>query len=315
VSKQTITVASPVLTSIEGVSLTPDQRSAVWELAGLLDEQRIPADQDDAIWIEAPTARLRGSGGRSDNYWLREILDRLTSVKIGGTWRGDRWGGVLLAEWRIEQGGSVVRLLLPPSGVRALRAPETFAKIDREAAHRLPPHARTLYGLLADKQRQSNKVWEVDLDEIKSHLGCIDKYVGRFNDFRRWVLDPAVEAIREFGVIDVTWEPVRLGRQVRAIRFTWTLKDPHTATATASENDRHSDARGKVQAAADAPPLVVVDQARRWLERQPAGPRIAWAKRARELGAENPISAPEQVSRWVPWVASEIVEEISKEQR
>ena len=299
-----LTVASPLLTSIASIKLTPAQRSAVWEIAAVLDERHIATKHDDAIWLEVDTARLRGTDGRNDNIWLRELLDRLTGVKLGGTYRGDRWGGVLLAEWRLERGGTMVRLLLPPSGVQAMRAPETFAKIDKEAAHRLPPHARTLYGLLADRQRQNVKRWEPELDELKALLGIADKYQGRFNHLKARVLDPAVQAIRDFGVIDLHYEPVRLGRGVRWVRFTWNLKNPRTATETVIENGRHSDARGKDQQAADAPPLVVTDAALHWLDQQSSAEKVRWAKRARELGANAPSTR--NPNTWIGWVATEI---------
>lgn len=304
---QTITVTSPLLTSIDSVSLTAAQRAAVWEIAAVLDERRVAADQEDAIWVEIETARLRGPDARNDNVWLRELLDRLTGVKLGGTWKGDRWGGVLLAEWRIERGGSLARLLLPPSGVRAIRSPETFAKIDAEAVHRLPPHARTLYGLLADRQRQTRREWTPELDELKTLMGVSDRY-RQYKDFRRRVLDPAVTAIRDFGVIDLHYEPVRLGRGVRWVRFTWDLKDPHAATDTAVENERHSAARGKEQESADAPPLVVVDQATRWLQCQDSDVIARWAKRAESLGAQRAVPRADFVHRWVSWVAQEIAE-------
>lgn len=259
---RSITVSSRLLTSIENVQLTPAQRAAVWEIAALLDEQRVPVEQDDAVWISAPAQRLRGSDGRNDNAWLKELLDRLVGVKFAGTHKDGRWGGVLIAEYRIEEGGSILKLLLPPTGIRALRAPDTFAKIDAEAAHRLPPHARTLYGILADKQRQRVQQWTPELDELKALIGCTNKYQGRFNDFRRWALEPAVQAIREFGVIHLEWEPVRYGRSVQWVRFRWDLKDPHAVTNTAVENQRHSCARGKADAEppSDASPLAPGNQ-------------------------------------------------------
>jgi hypothetical protein len=163
-----------------------------------------------------------------------------------------------VAQYRITDGGRVVDLLLPPAGLAALRAPATFAKIDSEAAHRLPPHARTLYGLLADRNRQTNRRWRVEVDDLKIRLGVPGRYKGRFNDFRRWVLDPAVSAINDFGVIFIE-KPLlleRLGRQVHAVVFVWNLKDFPSAAKTAGEADRHSIAAGKHQDSVDAPPLT-----------------------------------------------------------
>lgn len=309
-----ITVASPLLTEVGAVTLTPAQRAAVWEIAAVLDERRVPAPPDpttgEAVWIEVAAARLRGAWGRDDNVWLRELLRRLEGVRFGGKAGADTWGGVLLAQWKITDGGRVVRLLLPPAGLAALRAPETFAKIDAEAAHRLPPHARTLYGLLADKQRQRVKRWPVELAELKALLGVAGRYDGRFNDFRRWVLEPGVKSINDFGVIRLSYEVERMGRRVDSVVFTWEAKALDEAAETARENVRHSKARGKqTPEAPDAPPLVVTSRAAEWLSGQEASVRLTWWERARALGAPDQpaATARENVGRWAGWIAADLV--------
>ena len=108
----------------------------------------------NAVWLTISTARLRGPGARQDNVWLRECLERMTGLKLSGQYRNDEWIAVLLVEAHIIEGGAKVRLLIPPAGVHALRSPGNFVKIETTAAHRLPPHARRLYALLADRKRQ-----------------------------------------------------------------------------------------------------------------------------------------------------------------
>jgi len=236
-----LTVASPLLTEVGATPLTPAQRAALWELAAVLDERRIPIPSDpshgDAVWVRVSSQRLRGTWGRDDNVWLRRMLDRLLGVRLGGRAGTDAWGGVVLAQYRITDGGRVVDLLLPPAGLSALRSPATFAKIDAEAAHRLPPHARTLYGLLADKNRQQVRKWRVEVDDLKTRLGVHDRYSNRFNDFRRWVLDPAVKAINDFGVLVVRWSGERLGRQVHVVIFLWDLANSAQACQVNAQSD------------------------------------------------------------------------------
>ena len=65
------------------------------------------------------------------------------------------------------------------------------------------------------------------------------------------VLTPALEEINDFGTVTVKATPKNVGRSVR---FDWHWKDPHAATETAVENERHSHARRKAQETADAPP-------------------------------------------------------------
>lgn len=259
--------------------------SAVWEIAAALDEQRVPATVPNAVWLEVPTLRLRGEGGRADNVWLRQCLERLTGVKLSGEHRGDPWGAVVLAEWHITAGGSLARLLIPPAGVHALRSPANFTKIEAAAAHRLTGHGRQLYAILADKKRLGRPYWTFGLDELRALMGVSDqKSYNRFNTFRQRVLDPGVEAINDYGTVTVKMTPEKRGRTVHAVRFDWHWKDPHEASETAIENDRHSAARRKNQKASDAPPIIEDtpqgDPVRDWWNHLTDAEREQWGDRA-----------------------------------
>ena len=96
-----ITVSSAALALRAEKPLTPAMISALWEIAAVLDEERIPATVPNAVWLTIPTARLRGPGARQDNVWLRECLERMTGLKLSGQYRNDEWIAVLLAEVHI----------------------------------------------------------------------------------------------------------------------------------------------------------------------------------------------------------------------
>lgn len=280
-----ITVSSAALALRATTPLTPAMLSALWEISAILDEERTPANVPNAVWLTIPTARLRGPEARQDNVWLRECLDRMTGLKLSGQYRGDEWGAVLVAEWHITEGGSKARILIPPAGVHALRSPSNFVKIETTAAHRLPAHARRLYALLADRKRQREPYGQWSLDNLRGLLGVGDKRAyDRWNNFRQWVLDPAVEAVNDFGTVLVRMTPVKSGRSVAAVRFDWQWKDPHEATETATENERHSAARRKEQEVIDAPPMIEDtpqgDPARTWWNSLTKTDREAWKDRA-----------------------------------
>ena len=253
-----IAVSSAALALRAEKPLTPAMISALWEITAVLDEERTPANVPNAVWLNIPTARLRGPDARQDNVWLRECLDRMTGLKLSGQHRGDEWGAVLVAEWHITEGGSQARILIPPAGVHALRSPGNFVKIETTAAHRLPPHARRLYALLADRKRQREPYAQWSIDNLRGLLGVDDK-----RSYDRWqalkvrVLDPALDAINDFGTVDVTMTPKKVGRTVVAVRFDWRWKDPLDAADTVAENERHSAARRKDPPdSPDAPPLM-----------------------------------------------------------
>lgn len=253
----TLTVPSPFASPRGDRPLSPQTVSIIWRIADALDEKRTPANVPNAIWLELATSTLRGPGSRSDNVWLRECLQRLTGLQLSGEYRGDPWGAVLLAEWKITEGGAKVSLLIPPAGIQALRVPATFVKIEELAAVQLPGHARRLYGLLADRKRQARKSWTYSLEELRFALGVEQhKSYDRFNNFRQRVLEPAVKAINDFGTVTVKMQPKKVGRSVDRVEFSWSWKSPDAAMETVEENDRHSSARRKTQAADDAPPMI-----------------------------------------------------------
>ena len=210
---------------------------------------------------------------------------------------GNPWGAVVLAEWHITEGGSLVRLLVPPTGVQALRAPQTFARIEEHAAHRLTGHGRRLYALLADKRRQRRPSWEYGLGELRALMGVDDrKAYRRWSDFRARVLDPAVAAVNDYGTVSVRMTPRKLGRSVAAVRLDWSWKDLRGAAETAAENERHPAARRRRQEAADAPPLIPdgprearLRREARWWDSLPEDERAEWRAR---IGAAYTLEGP-----------------------
>jgi len=297
-----ITVPSSVVALRSDLPLAPAMVSAIWEIAAALDEQRIPATLENAVWLEVPTKRLRGEGSRADNVWLRECLRRMTKVELSGEHKGDPWGAVVLAQWHIVQGGSVARLLIPPAGVHALRSPTTFTKIEATAAHQLSGHGRRLYAILADKKRLGRPYWTFSVEELRALLGVDDKKsYSRWNNFRQWVLEPALEAINDYGTVTVKMTPEKRGRSVHAVRFDWRWKDPHDAAETAAENERHSSTRRKKQNTDDAPPMLEdpKEAARLWWETLSELERTSWADK---VGREAEIGGvmrprPERIIR------------------
>lgn len=253
-----ITVPSSIIAPTSEASLSPGMVSVLWEIANALDTARIPAKVDNAIWLDIPTQQLRGPDGRSDNINLRQWLERLTGIKLQGEYRGDPWGAVMVAEWHIIKNGSSARILIPPAAVRALRTADTFAKIETTAAHQLPGHARRLYALLADKKRLGKPEWTFELTDLRALMGVTDKKTyTRWDSFRARVINPAVEAINDYGTVTVTMQAIKRGRAIHAIRFRWTWKSLDDAHVTTEENERHSTARRKeAPTDPDAPPLV-----------------------------------------------------------
>ena len=252
-----ITIPSALVAVRATQPMSPAMRVVLWQIAAWLDENRIKPS-GHAVWAEIPTARLRGEGARNDNVHLRTALDRLTAIQLSGVKDGgDPWGAVLLAEYHIEQGGTLARLLVPPSAVAAIAAPDTFTKIETRAAHQLTGHARQLYAILADKKRLRQNHWTFELSELRALLNVDDKKAYLvWHQFNKRVLQPAVEQINDFGTVSVRMSTKKLGRSIAWVRFDWKWKDIHDASETAIQNSRHSTARRKKQENHDAPPII-----------------------------------------------------------
>lgn len=261
-----------LIPSAANVEITPAMLSVLWGVAHELDRRRVPATTSEALWLKIPTNRLRNPEGRSDNVWLRQCFDRLMGMKLQGEYRGDPWGAVVLAEWKITEKGALAHLLIPPSAIQAIRAPDTFAKIEITAAYRLKGHARRLYAALADKKRQSKRTWhEYNLDELRYLIDAVDKYP-RWADLRRFALLPALQEINDYGTVQVTMKAQKEGRSIVGVRFDWDWKNLDSARVTDEENERHKSARHKTSDGT-APPLTDAENER---QAQITADRDAW---------------------------------------
>ena len=100
-------------------------------------------------------------------------------------------------------------------------------------------------------------------------MGVADKKsYERWNNFRQWVLEPALAAVNDYGTVEVSMTPEKQGRSVHAVTFRWRWKDPYDAADTAKENERHSAVRRRQQETNDAPPLLA--------EEPQAEPALDW---------------------------------------
>jgi plasmid replication initiation protein len=58
----------------------------------------------------------------------------------------------------------------------------------------------------------------ISLDDLKQRLGVGYKL---FNDIRRKVIEPAVKELQAKSNLDIQWEPIKEGKAVKAVRFTF----------------------------------------------------------------------------------------------
>ena len=220
-----LTVSSPLLNFHVPAQLTQADIAIIWAISDELDKQRIPSLLDNAQWVTIASKKLRSEESRDDNYWVKKCLDKLMGIKLSGEYRNDPWGAVLIAQWEIKERGSIINILIPPKAIEAIRAPQTFAKLEYYAAYKMKRNTKLLYGYLADKKRMKEKYKVLRLEELREIFGA-----GSINNYKRWVdlkrytLEPAIEEINEFGTVKLTWTPIKTGRSVTDIRIDWEWK-------------------------------------------------------------------------------------------
>lgn len=71
------------------------------------------------------------------------------------------------------------------------------------------------------KSHESLGEWRVDMDRFHKVMETPKSYQKNFAQTRRWVLEPAISELAEKSALDVTFEPVRRGRKITQLRFTF----------------------------------------------------------------------------------------------
>lgn len=77
-------------------------------------------------------------------------------------------------------------------------------------------HAIRLYEILAQYRTVGWR--EVTVSELKDWLQVADKYE-RWDNFKRWVLETSLKEINEKSDLSITYEPIKKGRSIHALRF------------------------------------------------------------------------------------------------
>jgi hypothetical protein len=156
--------------------------------------------------------------------------------------------------------------------------------------------------------------WQVTVTELRDILGCSDK-LKDWKDFRRSALNPAIEEIAQIAEFSVELNEIRQGRgrgggKVIAVVFQIRKKAPAEATETVRVLDRHRLQR-RVDRKNGTKLSTRAQAALAFMNNADSSKRIAWIKRAEALGVKLPqaAAARENLARWVPAMASAIIEE------
>lgn len=101
-----------------------------------------------------------------------------------------------------------------------------------ELGNVLPMQSRyspRLYEILKSYQK-NNREWYFEVEDLKRQLDC--QNYKNFNDFKRWVLEPAVKEIRKYTDVNIAYDTVREGRKVVRVVFFMKAKSPEALLET-----------------------------------------------------------------------------------
>lgn len=126
---------------------------------------------------------------------------------------------------------------------------KTFRSVVRNSTHWAAISARAvllmegkyspwLYQLVAlhAGRREISRDWP--LEELRGRLGATAPSLRRWQDFKRYVLEPAVAEVNHLTGVRVEWQPVKRGRQVVGVRLACWRKERSEIAAAAAELDR-----------------------------------------------------------------------------
>ncbi len=211
-----------------------------------------------------PAKSLKPPGQRS-NRWLFKCLRSLSHCELSGIRDETPWQSVLVSEWGLSKGNTEIHILLPPLAAELLKSRITYARIESSILHSMPRsrHSQKLFAVLADRRRQDRPTWTYSLDELREALDL--NHQRQYTDWtrlRQKVLVPAINTINANSPVQVAMTPIKLGRQVTAVRFDWDWSGYSPSSANSlPETESHTPDDGHAEG---TDPDNRTEEAREW---------------------------------------------------
>lgn len=253
---------------------------------------------------------FRELGGDRSNGWIWESAQRLTRsiVEWEQTEADHRYRGIsslfsaAITDDARENG--ILRFAFPALLVPILKDPGRFARLRVHFMMGLSgKYAVTLYELLESVANRREPQVKVELSELRRWLKVPEGKLTRYQDLRRFVLEPAVAQINDDPVaagFSVEVEALKAGRSVRAIRFRL------TKTAERETLEARLQTYGESLGRTKSEPMRIVrdDPANLVAARMLSLPTAAFEK-ARQIAPDFDVYALEQ--EWRVWQAEKPV--------
>ena len=125
-----------------------------------------------------------------------------------------------------DQTQAEIRFEFSPSMRQAISNSTHWAVISRRAVmafeSRYALRLYTLLGLRAGLRKVSE---EFTIEDLRELLGVPEGKLARWQDLKKWAIEPAVEEVSHLSGLMVKYFPLRRGRRIVGINLTWGVKD------------------------------------------------------------------------------------------
>lgn len=206
-------------------------------------------------WHEISLAELRGVPGvrQFKRRGLIELLKELRGVVIEYDTAEETVIAGLLSISRVEfeddsdgvRGRTVMRWKFDEGFRELVAASDYWALIDRQTALNMTSrYSLRLFEIMSVRFNLDRKVKETfTIAELRARLGVPDNKLMTWDHFRSRALDHAVAEINQLSRFIVTTRPIKDGRSVVAVEFSWAEKTQPALVDTKRELERHKAGR------------------------------------------------------------------------
>jgi hypothetical protein len=242
-----------IIVKIEGPYTERDRKlwtfllHAVWDELGEKPIHELPVAKVNQIFREL--------GGDHNTRWIWESAIRLTRtiVEWERTEGDERYEGVasLFQAEVSKQSRStgMLRFAFPALMIPILKDPKRFARLRVHFLIGLSgKYAVTLYELLESVANKLEPVLDAPIDALRLWLKVPEGKLTRYQDFRRFVLEPSIEQInaKRLGAgFTVDMQPIKKGRSVHRVRFHIKKVDERRVIEEAMQGNKPPQAVGK----------------------------------------------------------------------
>jgi hypothetical protein len=229
---------------------------AVWDELGEKPIHELPVAKVNQIFREL--------GGEHDSKWIWESSKRLarTVVEWEHTEGDTRYNGVsalfgaVVTEEEARASG-ILRFNFPPLLIPIIKEPGRFARLRTHFLIGLSgKYAVTLYELLESVANKLDPVLDVSIYALRHWLKVPEKKLMRYQDFRRFVLEPSIEQINTNPLgagFTVEMKPVKKKRAVDRMHFHVHKVDQRRTIEDAMQGGKHLTGVGKKAVTSNRP--------------------------------------------------------------